>query len=547
MTSNDPVQYSERRPLSISEIQCIAHGGRIKAQLIFPRSSFHHGLPVIQRLRAFLGSREGKALLGLLLLALALRLAGALNTRVISHDGARFTVMARALQDGDWESALRVEPMMPLLYPLTIAKVSAATGDLRAAGVAISILLGSLAILPLWALARSAWGPGPALGAALVMAVQPNWALLGADVWTEPAFLCLFFGSCAATWFANERPAMWRFGLAGLLGGLAINVRPEGAYAAAALLGWTAVSMWVHRREPEGRRIRPAGALFGLALIAVLILPYASWIHDRFGFWSFTPNQFAAKLLGGKIVESSFTEGYNLGEGAFELGRDQASAGKWGGLLLNVAKTYHKGTAYVFIPLLIWGLAMLARRRPVRREAWFLILIALGYALPTWMGLLKGLPFGERYALPSFLALAPIMALPVVWTWSRGTWGRIAVALLVAGCAVRIASPHEEKRRSLAEAGTWIRERYGPRKWIVSMDRRVEHYADGYSQRVTGSYEETRRRAESLGAVAVVIYANYADRLEAGFEEKLSRTWPKVHTVTGAEPKHEVRIYEVKR
>ncbi len=501
---------------------------------------------MIQRLRAFLATGEGKALAAILLLALALRVAGAAGTRVISHDGARFTVMARAIQDGDWQAALHVEPLMPPLYPWLIARLGALVGDLRLAGVLISILAGTLAILPLWMLARAAFPPNAALLAALVLAIWPDWALLGGDVWTEPLFLSLLFGSFAATWHAADEPAGWKFALAGLLAGLALNVRPEGIYAAAALLGWPAIAAWIHRRDPEGRATRLAGPLLGLALVAILILPYATWIHSSFGFWSFTPNQFAAKLLGGKIVEHSFTEGYRLDESTFEAGQDQQRWGRTAGLLVLAAKTYWRVSGYVFLPLVAGGLLLLRRHRPRGSPFAFLVLLSLGYAGPVWLGLFKGLPFGERYILPSLLVLAPLAALPLFALLERRTLFRAAVALLVLGCAIRIATPHDAKRLSLAEAGTWIRQKYGPRKWIVTMDRRVEHYADAYSQRVAGSWDETRRRALDTGAVALVLYDPYVDRLEAGFAEQLAKAgWPLVHTVEAG--RHTVRIHEVKR
>jgi hypothetical protein len=77
----------------------------------------------------------------LLLLGLILRIAAAVNTKVINHDGARFTMSARAMLAGNIDAALNVEPRMPPLYPLLIVGLSKVTGDLGLAGVVISVPL----------------------------------------------------------------------------------------------------------------------------------------------------------------------------------------------------------------------------------------------------------------------------------------------------------------------------------------------------------------------------------------------------------------------
>src|SRR5262245_35499662 len=149
-----------------------------------------------------------RALGMLLLLALALRIAAAVNTKVINHDGARYTMSARAMLAGDLDSALNVEPRMPPLYPILIAQLSFVTGDLGLAGVAISVLCGTLLVIPLYLMARAIWDDRVAFLAGLVVAILPDLVLVSGDVWTEPLFLLCFFSSIACTWFAGERDAI---------------------------------------------------------------------------------------------------------------------------------------------------------------------------------------------------------------------------------------------------------------------------------------------------------------------------------------------------
>ena len=485
----------------------------------------------------------------LLLLALVLRIAAAANTAVINHDGARFTMSARAIKAGDWDAALNVEARMPPLYPLAIAGLSALTGSLGLAGVVISVLCGTLLVIPIYLLARAIWDARVAFLAGLVVAILPELALNAGDVWTEPLFFLCFFASAAAIWFAGERPAWWKFLLAGLFGGLAVNTRPEGLYALAAILGWGAITAWIHR----GRALRIAGPLLAAAVWIALIFPYANWIHSQFGFWSPTANQFAVKLLGKPNVERAYTEGYRVDSTTvFESGRDQAKLGPVVGQIWYVFKIYLRSSGYVFLPLLVAGFFFLRRSR----GATFLILIAAGYALPTWIGLAVGLPFDDRFALPSLVALAPVIALGMIGLWEKiaANWtperrrriGIAATAFLVIGCSVKCILPRDQRRLTLVDAGRWIRERYGPGRRILTMDRRVEHYADAWSDRVPGTFEETRRLVAEKSPVAIVMYDPYVDRHEPGFELNLESAYTRVQTIPKGKRGHEVRIYEVK-
>jgi hypothetical protein len=95
---------------------------------------------------------------------------------------------------------------------------------------------------------------------------------------------------------------------------------------------------------------------------------------------------------------------------------------------------------------------------------------------------------------------------------------------------------------TLVDAGKWIRERYGPGMRILTMDRRVEHYADAWSERVPPEFDGILKLR---GAACVVLYEPYLDRHEPGFEEKLRSIYTLVHKVEKGPRGHEVRIYEI--
>lgn len=495
------------------------------------------------------------ALGALLLAALALRIAAAVNTHVINHDGARYTAGARAIQRGDWNEALHIEPRMPPLFPIAIAGLAPVAGGTGLAGVLISILFGTLAAIPIYLLAREAFPRATALLSALLLAILPAWVSLASDVWTEPLFLCLLFSSFAATWFAGERPALWKYAIAGLFGGLAVLTRPEGIYAAAAIAGWGAIAAIVHRGERDRLPLRVAGPLLSLALFAVLLYPYSRWIRNELGIWSFTPNQFAAQLLGGPEVEKNFWEDFDLDPKEFEGGRDESRFGRVPGKIFHALKNYHRVNGYVLLPFLLVGFFVMNRSRRPGTALPFLLVLAAGYAIPTWVGLFVGVPFGERYILPSFLILAPVTAAGLLWAWDRisRSWnperarkiGIAALALLAVGSSVSSVRPHAMKRRTLADAGRWIRGEFGPGSTILSMDRRVEHYAEARAERVPAKFARLKELVAARRPAVIVLYESYLHRHEPGFERAVAEAWPLVHAIPEGKRGAAVRIYRV--
>ena len=116
-----------------------------------------------------------------------------------------------------------------------------------------------------------------------------------------------------------------------------------------------------------------------------------------------------------------------------------------------------------------------------------------------------------------------------------------ACGLLIVGCAVKPFIPRDHRRPTLVDAGKWIKETFGPGKRFLTMDRRVEHYADGWTERVPPRVDQIGKWGE-----LVVIYDPYVDRHEPGFEDKLREAYTLVHRVPKGPRGHEVRIYDAK-
>src|SRR5258708_26185438 len=110
----------------------------------------------------------------LALVAVRVRAAAALTVRVVDSDSARNLQMASLMEQGRFADALRVPTPTPPLHPYLTTLVDLPLGNVLVAGVAVSVLLGGLSLLPLYALARRTWDEPIATGAGLLYAFLPS-------------------------------------------------------------------------------------------------------------------------------------------------------------------------------------------------------------------------------------------------------------------------------------------------------------------------------------------------------------------------------------
>jgi len=201
-------------------------------------------------------------LAGLVVLALVVRIVVAARVVVVPRDSVTLLELARAARDGDFATLLahHQHPLFPALTGL-LARFGP---DLETAGVAISVLAGALAVIPLFDLARRLVGDGAALIAALLFALSPYPARFAGVPLTDSLHLALVLGGLAAGLrvLDGRRVAVWAL-TAGLLLGAAYLARPEAAIAAMVLLGALAIA-----GRGRARWLAPAIVLVGLLVTA---------------------------------------------------------------------------------------------------------------------------------------------------------------------------------------------------------------------------------------------------------------------------------------
>ena len=207
--------------------------------------------------------RATRALFAILAVALLIRIAHALAAIMISPDSAVFIDYARALGN-DPLAALRSYHQHPLysalillVHPLAALLAGSGPAGWIVAGRVVAIA-GSLgAVAALYALAAQMVGRRRALLAALLLAVLPDAARIGANVLSDLPHLASYLAGLAALLAGLRTRRLRWFALAGLAAGLAFLTRPEGA--SVLVVGIALLAL--HGRWPLRHRLAAAAIL----------------------------------------------------------------------------------------------------------------------------------------------------------------------------------------------------------------------------------------------------------------------------------------------
>jgi hypothetical protein len=291
------LERSERSSDSVASRRS-ATGGSVRrarslCKLVYVRRDVESSMPGVHARDAVTApTRDWRTPALLFGLALLVRTGAALQTAVIFNDGPSFLEAAASFRHGELGAAL-AHHYHPL-YPALTGLVAIPLGDLSRAGVAVSVVAGSVAVPALYAFLawafdrRTAW-----LGAAL-FALQPSAAVLSADVASEGLYLALFLAAVAVLWRAVTEGSAGRAAGAGALAGAAYLVRPEG-------LGLVVVGLAFGglRVLRDGASARIFGRLSAALLVgtAVVAGPYLLHLHALTGEWTLTQKKSLSNLI----------------------------------------------------------------------------------------------------------------------------------------------------------------------------------------------------------------------------------------------------------
>ena len=423
--------------------------------------------------------RRNRALVWALVAAFGVRWMIAARAPIIEVDGAYWAGLAAALERGDFRHGLSTA--WPPLYPalvavlLRIARVAGlAPGPAiaEAGARAVSVLAGTLLLIPLHALARRLLSPRAATIAVLLAAFHPRLLQYSAAVLSEATFVLLLVGALALLVSSEESEgaaATSREAASGALFGLAYLARPEGLLLAAA--AWVVGLFRGRSAATPGAggsfvaRLRPA---FVVAVL-VVALPWLMFLHGTLGRWTL-----------GEKGEYNFWRAF-----ASEYAADfPAPAGLAARVNESPEIAPPPSTDRVHVP-------EFALRRP-------------GVVLARCAGNLATI-LVSTLPVTLYWALVPFALLALLRAWPPGAWP-VAVAL---GAMPLLYAPFSVDRRFFVPAVPLL---------LIACAAGIER-GESWLARRAGSAARARRGVNAALAVIVALAVGYAFTKGSGFDQ----------------------------
>jgi 4-amino-4-deoxy-L-arabinose transferase-like glycosyltransferase len=455
-----------------------------------------------------------------LTIGLAIRLILTRYQYVINTDGVYYAWLGRRLVS--WQPATGLSTYWPPFYPFLVGLASLWVRDLEFAGRLVSVVCGTLLIVPAYVLVRESYGRRAASLAALLVVVYPELTEVSTLVMTEATYTLLLTSAVVVTWHAARSRGTTSALLSGLLFGLAYLTRPEALCYAPLVLAMLWAAVLVRDGPPLAIVLRKT-VLFTLA-VGVCAAPYIAFLHHQTGRWTISQKLGHNAQLGsthqsilrltedGQATTMDLLYGDAFQEGTTPPLRLSASAptqetivspsegfDRFTRLALALKAELQSFVPQMFPPLFMavaliglmgqpWG----ARR--FARELYLALFVAAslaGYALAV---------LEVRYLVPVLPILLGWVAKGILEleSWSTRTASKLgvrfpggrrsaSVAVLVLLIASRLASltypgrvsPWQDLPLEQRIAGLWIRDR-GPREpLIMAAGPWAAYYADG--------------------------------------------------------------------
>src|SRR3989304_10213067 len=138
------------------------------------------------QMRNNISMKEWKLLTGFVLLAFAYRLFLLRYEYVISSDGVFYATLGKNLVSGNLKEGLST--YWPPLYPLLIGLSSLLFQDLEFSGMLVSVVAGSLLVIPVYLWSRNSYGKDVAYLSVFLTILSPLLTKYSTKVFTESLY-----------------------------------------------------------------------------------------------------------------------------------------------------------------------------------------------------------------------------------------------------------------------------------------------------------------------------------------------------------------------
>jgi len=233
----------------------------------------------IGRLRV---TREMILLIALVLLAFVMRFALLPADSVINGDGIYYTILGERFVSGDISGG--ISAYWSPFYSLLTGISSLLFADRAFAGRFVSLIAGSLLLVPSYLLIRDLYGRRAAIIGSVFLVFDPSLIRASSWVMTESVYTLVFVGFILAGWKAFKSGALAMYFATGILLGMSFLLKPEAiAYVLLMLIPTVCVAFWTSTLQGSGLAIRYLTLVVGFS---IFFLPYFLFIHSKTGIWT---------------------------------------------------------------------------------------------------------------------------------------------------------------------------------------------------------------------------------------------------------------------
>lgn len=243
-----------------------------------------------------LSGREWAALGAIAAAALVWRLVWMRFETAIEPDGYYYAVLGQRLVEGDFRGGLSL--YWPPFYPLLVGISTWVFGDLEVAGRMVSVVLGSLLVVPEYLLIRGMSARRPAYVGAILVAFYPALLNGSTQLLSDVPFTFFFVAALVAGMQAVFGGSRRMFLPAGLLLGASYLTRPE-AFAFLPLFLVLVLLVAPALPRDAGRQRRWVPLLLTIIGFGILAVPYLAFLRVESGRWTISAKLEAHLLSGG--------------------------------------------------------------------------------------------------------------------------------------------------------------------------------------------------------------------------------------------------------
>jgi len=455
---------------------------------------------------------DGRRIGCLLLFAFLLRVPLLLYPEVIHNDGAEYIRQATQILSGNWAGS-RVPPF----YAMLIALAHTLVQNYELAGIWVSVIFGTLVVLPVFYLGRELFDERVGMISALIASVHPLLSTASGSVLTESVYYFLLATSVLYGWYAFQRGRFVTILAFGLLTSMAYLTRPEG-------IGLLFVfCVWVLAVRPYGeeRRWMKRGGMIFIAILSFLAFssPYLIQLRIETGRWEISKKTSVSigSLSGEEETPSIDTIKRKKGMTLSSLVKNPLSVvGRIGVGILDSFYKFQQGYDPVLFVLAILGWIFLFKnkKRYSLKGSFYLLaylVFLFGFILPffwvTRRYTSQMIPISLPWAGIGFLGVVDrvkhrfpekkgVKAIPV-----------ILLVLLLGGLLVQGRVIHPREHRVIQkEAGLWMKKHLPRDARVMSAMPQEAFYAElPWDRMPKGAYEEILHSARSDGVRYFVI------------------------------------------